>query len=495
MVGVPSTARRRVGQAGLAAILASITCTLAVGVAGPSLMEPGLPGAPGQPPWILDLHLNPYAAVGLAGAGVLLGTVGLTLGMRAMRAGWTVSPRLLLLIGAGTVVVASQAGPFGSSDVLSYAAYGRELVTGHNPYVVTPETLARLGDPVARAVRDWAGTPSVYGPAANGVFGLASLIGGTSARLTVWVLDVVNAAAFLGTGLVLDRLAARHTDAARSRAALLWTCNPLLLQILVAGAHVDTLAVFFGVAALAVISSGSGALRAPLAGVLAGVLAGCGFAVKPTAALIVVGLIAVSGAMTPRIAIRPLLIGFISVVAADVALMGTAGVRDSLRASGMVSVGSPWRVVRAVLSLGMPEPAADDVVRWSAVACGVLLAVVLLRQARQSRRRILAWGAFACVLAWLFCWPYVLPWYDAFGWALLALLPASSLDWVLLARTAVLGMAYLPARSAGVTIPGGLRWMEPVFRSAVCPAVLAVLAVVLAAWAVRGFRSVAAAAR
>jgi hypothetical protein len=142
----------------------------------------------------------------------------------------------------------------------------------------------------------------------------------------------------------------------------------------------------------------------------------------------------------------------------------------------MVSVGSPWRVVRTVLSLGMPEPAADDVVRVCAVVCAVLLAVVLLRRLAGGGG---AREAFACVVAWLFCWPYVLPWYDALGWALLVMVPASRADWVLLARTAMLGVAYLPARSADITIPGGLRWMEPVLRTAVCPAVLAILVVVL----------------
>ena len=94
----------------------------------------------------------------------------------------------------------------------------------------------------------------------------------------------------------------------------------------------------------------------------------------------------------------------------------------------------------------------------------------------------MGWGAVLLVIAWLMAWAYVLPWYDALAWALLPLLPASGLDWLLLAWTAVLGLAYLPARSAGITIPGGLRWMEPVLRTAVTPAVLAVLLVILVRW-------------
>ena len=86
--------------------------------------------------------------------------------------------------------------------------------------------------------------------------------------------------------------------------------------------------------------------------------------------------------------------------------------------------------------------------------------------------------AFALALAWLFAWPYVLPWYDALGWALLPLVPlaaggaAEALAWILLARTAALGFGYLPARQADAALPPGLGWMQPVIRHGVTPAVL-----------------------
>ena len=41
------------GRTGLIAIGASVLGTFAVAVAGPSVMEPVLPGRPGQPPWSL----------------------------------------------------------------------------------------------------------------------------------------------------------------------------------------------------------------------------------------------------------------------------------------------------------------------------------------------------------------------------------------------------------------------------------------------------------
>ena len=138
--------------------------------------------------------------------------------------------------------------PFGSADHLSYAAYGRMVTTGHNPYTTTPAALARLGDPVARAVQDWRHSPSVYGSLATGLQALASWIGGTSARLTVFVLSLLNLAAFGGTALLLHRLT-RGNRARQLRAALLWAANPLLLQVLMAGAHVDSQAVVFVIAA------------------------------------------------------------------------------------------------------------------------------------------------------------------------------------------------------------------------------------------------------
>jgi hypothetical protein len=571
------TAGGRLGRAGLTATAVSIGCTIAVAAAGPSLLEPPLPGAAGQPPWTFDLRLDPYPAVGLAAASLAAGTLGLALTLRAMRLGWTVRPRYVLLAGVIAAIVVGTTGPFGTSDFLSYAAYGRELVTGHNPYLMAPQALARLGDPVARAVQDWAGTPSVYGALASGVFGLASLIGGASARLTVFVLDLLNAAAFVGAGLLLDRLARERPSTRRGvpegrppasvssptravpsgrppgsaeprlRAAVLWTCNPLLIQVLVAGSHVDGLAAacsIGGIAALAPLiqndSTGSKPVPRALA---AGVILGLGFAVKPTVLLVFAGLAIAVAARRPapepasRWTLGGLAAGFCAAAAADVALIGRAGVAQSLRASGMVSVGSPWRVVRTVLRVTlMSESGADDVVRVLAVVLMVALAAALLRfggagvvhvasgasggasgasggasgasgasggasgaslgspqRPRLRNRRCwndldcainvvggaLVWAPFALVLAWLVAWPYVLPWYDALGWALLPLLPATGLDWLLLARTAALAFGYLPARSAGITIPAGLRWMEPVIRSGVTPVVLAVVTLLL----------------
>jgi hypothetical protein len=559
---VPRASPGRAGQLGLALSAASIALTFAVAVLGPSVMEPALPGRPGQPPWAFAAGPSPYLVVAMAAVALAAGTAGLGLTMSAARRGWSIPPRLILTAGILLAAALALVPPFGSSDHLSYAAYGRMVITGHDPYTTTPAALARLGDPVARAVQDWRNSPSDYGSLATAGQALASLIGGTSARLTVFVLSLLNVTAFGVTGLLLHRLA-RGDRARQLRAGLLWTANPLLLQVLVAGAHVDSQAIVCCVAALAVfalrISNGSrpaSPARLALAAVGAGALIGLGFAVKPTMVLVGAGLaiacavgwrrrqlsqqrdrpeVAVGGPPSwrePALLLGGLAAGFGLTAGASVAVWGISSLRPGLRAGSYVSIGSPWRAVRAALSLVTGEATAEDVVKTAAIALAVVLLVLLVRSIRRlepaagavpaaaaqtaaaqtaaaqtaaglpaaglpavdsaavdlaavdppERQEMvpaaLAWAAvFAVAFAWLLAWPYVLPWYDALGWALLALLPWSRLDWLLLARTAALAFGYLPARM--ITMPAGLGWLRTVVRTGITPVILLAVIVVL----------------
>ena len=503
------------GRAGLFATSLSVVATFAVAILGPSVMEPALPGRRGQPPWAFPTHLPPALAVTLAAAALAAGTLGLGLCLRAAHRGWLVSPRAILCAGIIAAAAMAVVPPFGSSDHLSYAAYGRMVVTGHNPYTTTPAMLARLGDPVARAVQDWRTSPSVYGSLATGGQALASLVGGTSVRLTVFVLSLLNVAAFAATGLLLHRLT-RGSRPRQFRAALLWTFNPLLVPVLVAGEHVDSQAIFFGVAAIAVFSLGmpddssqASAARIFLLAVAAGGLAGLGTAVKLTMALVAAGLAVAAAAGWWRrwrwlaVAGSGLATGFAVIVAASLAPWGFTTLRPALRAGSYVSIGSPWRLVRDGLQhmAGLAEGTADDLVRVGAIALAAALLVLLLRVlsglvirdggvsagATWATRGAAAEGTgadlagmtaccvFAFVFAWLVAWPYVLPWYDGLGWAALALLPISAapaLDWLLLARTAALAFGYLPARTAGITMPADMGWLQSVVRTGVTPVIL-----------------------
>jgi hypothetical protein len=505
-------------------------------------MEPTLPGGPGQPPWSLAVHLAPQAGVALTAAAIAAGTASLALTLAAGRRGWRVPPRLLLAAGLAAVAALALVPPFGSSDHLSYAAYGRIAVTGHDPYITTPAALARLGDPVARAAADWRNSPSVYGPLATAGQALAALLGGTSARLTVFVLGLLNAVAFTGTGLVLHRLA-RRDRGRQQRAALLWTANPLLLQVLVAGGHVDSQGIVFAVAAVAVFGAavrlGDATAhgrarrvgrpgRAALVAAGAGGLVGLGCAVKVTMGLAGAGLAlgVVLGGRRPGqsgLGVRGrgallggLAAGFAVTAGASLIAWGPGALGPALRAGGQVSIGSPWRAVRSGLRLAVGEAAAEDAVLAGAVVLAVVLVVLKLAAfasrpgagagragAARAGPQLACAAVVAVVVAWLFAWPYVLPWYDGLGWAALALLPwspaGSRLDGLLLARTAALATGYLPGRgcypgapacAGGAAVPPGLGWLETVVRSGITPAVLlaATVALAVTAWPGQGRR-------
>jgi len=94
--------------------------------------------------------------------------------------------------------------------------------------------------------------------------------------------------------------------------------------------------------------------------------------------------------------------------------------------------------------------------------------------------------ALALSLAWLLVWPFQRPWYDAMVFCLLALFPASRLDWPVLARLGA-GTLYsmpgmpgpLPAVFFGL-LPVEQRLLVPLIRLA---ALLAVMALCLTgAW-------------
>jgi Glycosyltransferase family 87 len=488
-----------VGAVGLAGTAASIGLTALVALLGPSAMEPPLPGRPGQPPYSLVAHPSAYLAVALAGAAIAAGSAGLGLSFLAARRGWAPSPRVLLAVGILAAAVLVFLPPFGSADHLSYAAYGRMLVTGHDPFATGPSVMAH--DPVARAVEDWRTTPSVYGPFALAGQALASLIAGTSVRLTVFLLSLLNLAAFAGAGVALHRLAG--ADRGRQvRAALLWTCNPLLIYELMAGAHVDTQAAVLSLAAVAVFPSishngighnGSARWHAFARCLAAGALTGLGAAVKLTSALPGGGLAWTARRSWRRLA--GLAVGFAVLAALALASGGPNVLRQAVRGGRYVSIGSPWRGVRSALTSAFGAGTASTLVSAAAVILAVFLLAVLLRglpgprdvpdevairaaanpaEAQAEARLATARAALAFTLAWLFAWPYVLPWYDALAWVLLPLVAWSWVDWLILVRTAALAFGYLPAIANPVTpLPAGLHWLQSVVRTGVTPAILA----------------------
>ncbi len=484
-------AARRWGTAGLCGIGTGLACFLGTALLGPSVFQPVLAGSPGEPPYALAADPSPFLVVGLVAAGVATGAAGLGACLHALRRGWRV--RAFPLVAAGLLAAAAFMfmPPVGSSDHLNYASYGRMAATGHDPYATRADDLP--GDPVAGAPEEWRTTPSVYGPITTAQQAFAAWIGGGSVRLTVFALSAVNALAFAATALLLHRAA--PSAERRLRAALLWTCNPLMLFHLMSGGHNDVLAIAPMVAALTVFrwrgaSRWRGAFRS--SGVLlAGVLIGAAAAIKMPAALAGGGP-AWSLLRERRWRRLVALTGGAGIVAAVAHLLAGPHVLDQVgQASSMVSLATPWHLVDIALGRGDHRDAIKAGSLLLMLGLVVLLVRVLPADEDGDRRT-----AAALVLAWLLAAPYELPWYDAFGWALLALLAATRVDWVLLVHTTALSLAYLPARAPRrIGMPDELSWLFTVVRPTVIPWTLTALLAALTVQCLRPGRAPATAPR
>jgi hypothetical protein len=463
----------------------SLSLVIVTGLLGPSAAQPPLPGRFAFP-WQLGLEPSPWLVTTLLIAAIGFGAAGLVIGLRAIAAGWRLAQGTAVVAGAVAAVAMVVVPPMGSADVLVYAAYGRIASLGDDPYTTTAADLAAAGDPIGRAVeRPWQDTASVYGPVATGEQWLASRLGGTSVQATVWWLAAFTAIAFVLTGLLLLRLSGRAAQP-RSRVLLLWWLNPLLLYEVVNGAHLDGIGVAFAVAALVLVR------RAPLS---AGVLVGLAVAVKLS-----FGLYALALAWALRRSARSLALLAVGALAAFVAAYATVGLHalDQARsASRLVSFAMPSRLLVGPLEAVLPDHMARDVIATLSWIAFAALALWLLsrppfggpsessrselhpvRQHEPTHEAIRT--AAALTLAWSLTATYSLPWYDVAAWAPIALVAATPYDWLLIARTTVLSVAYIPGRV--VDLPAGLDAFTRNLRGTLGPLagiVLLVFAVIL----------------
>jgi hypothetical protein len=433
------------------------------------------------PPWELPpVRIAPGVVIVALWLSALLGGLGVVAGLLAASRG--VRPPMRLIAVAAIIAIAALTvlPPAGSSDALDYAAYGRLLVLGHNPYVTTPHYLRVLHDAFAISVpRKWEHQVSLYGPFATLEQFLAARLGGDSpARIVFW-LKLWNSIAFGAVALVLDRLL-RSDPARRLRAHLLWTLNPLLLWDLIAAGHVDVLAAAAGLIGLLAIGVQTRAhtvrpalWRALAAGVLVGVAAD----IKINYILFGIGL-AWALRRSPA-ALAAAAAGGLAVLVPTYAWLGTPAFRALLARRDKTSADSFYQLFSRV---GVHVP---DLILVATVIF-VLLAVLLLwRMPPGDRLRPALRPALALSLAWLFIWPYQLPWYDAIIISVLVLYPASLLDWLVLARLTAATISNMPGNP---WLPPGhvLARIDVLAITRLAPLVLFAAAAGLVAMAVSG---------
>ena len=438
---------RLTGWLAAAAIAASVLVMIVLSAAGPSVSVPAVSRAGGLP-WWHALHLTATFVTVSLWAAMALGCAGVIGGLVAVARGARPPVRPVLAAAFLAVTVLTVLPPAGSTDAISYAASGRTAVIGHSPYLVTPLQLRQAGDPVGRQIpsreipSSWMNAVSVYGPVATAAEWGAAELGGTSlAHITFW-LKLEEALAFGAVILALDRLL-RADPEMRLRAHLLWSVNPLLLWEIVAGGHIDGLAVVFGLLGVAALRArapekdgraeltGAQLAGAGLAGLLIGVAAGT---------KVEYALLGVAVAWACRRSLRALAAaaaGFAVVVVPAYLAAGTPAIKVLFTRSTGVTWDTMyqlfWRPVLGYTQFSVSSsPPHLELVAYLLFAAVAVLA--LLRFPDRVPGRPAVAPALALSLAWLFVTAFQRPWYDAMAISLLALYSASWLDWVVLIR-------------------------------------------------------------
>jgi hypothetical protein len=452
---------RLTGWFAAVAIAASTLIMIVISAAGPNVSVPAMRRAGGLP-WWHALHLTAtFVTVSLWGA-MVLGCAGVMAGLVAVARGARPPVRPVIAAAFLAVVVLTVLPPAGSTDSISYAASGRTAVIGRSPYVMTPLQLERTGDPVGRQIpfneipSSWANAVSVYGPVATAAEWGAAELGGTSlARITFW-LKLEEAVAFGAVILALDRLL-RSNPEMRLRAHLLWSVNPLLLWEIVASGHIDGLAAVFGLLGIVALRTRTPAGEIGTGGaVLAGLLIGVATGIKVEYALL--GLAVAWACRRSLKALTAAAAGFAVVVVPAYLAAGTPAIKVLVTRSGGITWDTMyqlfWRPVLGYTQFSVSSvPPHLQLVAYLLFAGVALLA--LLRFPDLVPLRPAVAPALALSLAWLFVTAFQRPWYDVMAIALLALYPASWLDWVVLIRLLAGATVYVQA----VQSPAQPHWL------------------------------------
>ncbi len=400
---------------------------VAIAVSGAGLLLGALVGAmapntatlPIQLPlshFLPSLRHDSVLALTMLYAGDILACLGLAGMLWAHSQGWRPDPRKLLAVSAGVVAVLVSLTPVGSSDTASYAAFGRIAALGGNPYVTSPAQALPNTHYLSIVGTVWRHQVSVYGPIATWVQRFAASIGGANVETTIWVLMILNGAVFIGVGWLLLK-----TSDDPIRATLFWVANPVLIQQLVSGGHLDTFVAAACICAIQVARRVSGIRGDVLVGVLIGLACG----VKANAVLVAVGL--AWPLLRRHEWTRTALITVVSLitVAALYSGYGITALKGLIGGSQWVILPSPWRLVEALLDIRALHISTGTVslvitLLWP-IALIVVAWFIYQRISSDQPQEVVA--PFALSFAWILVAPWVFPWYAALAWVALTQVP------------------------------------------------------------------------
>jgi hypothetical protein len=399
------------------------------------------------------------------GSGTFVGIVLVYAGLALMIGSWFEVVRTLRRhpgVPLGTVVAIAAAWalpvlvmpPLFSRDVYSYVAQGEMITRGFNPYVHGPSVLGTgrtlsLVDPLWRHAR------APYGPAWERLSGaivhlarhdvLAALVGFRAVALVGVVLIAIGVAA-------LARAMGRDQAVAFALAVL----NPLVLLVLLGGAHNDALML-----GLLVVGCAAARHNHVMMGLALCVLAG---EVKIPALIGVVFIgwwwseAASSGRRVPRMAIALSTAAGLTALVSALSGLGWRWLGGLSDPGVVVSWLDPASAVGLTLShlVGLLGGGAHSgAFVGGARAAGLVLAALISVALIAHSRRIGDIGALGwSLLAFVVFGPVIWPWYETWGFVFLAVVAEAWTLRIVLAFSAVACFADVPsARFFGTNDP------------------------------------------
>ena len=415
-------------RAAAGAIGVSISLMVVLGILGSRAAMVTFTAAPPWPPWFFHMHLTPILWSVTLWLVELLGGAGLVFGLLAVRRGWRPRVQRLIVASVLAVMALMVIPPVDNGDLTLYAAFGRIAVLGHSPYIMTPGQLRSSGDAVgADLAPDYWKFPSRYGPVATVTEAAASEIAGDSTARTIFWLKVWNGLTYLAVVLALDR-ATRSDSTRRIRAHLLWSINPLMLLALMANGHNDVLAAAAGVSALVAIRR-----MDSIRSLFAGILLGLASAIKAPYALFGAGL-GWAARHNPR-ALTAMAVGTAAILIPSYLIAGLAATNATIGITAVSPTG-PW--LTAARILGLRYSATNTL---GLIACAMLAVILLWRMPAGPSGLPAIRTALALALALVVLSPQQAASYDAMIFPLLAIMPATRLDWIIVARAIALAAA------------------------------------------------------
>jgi hypothetical protein len=362
-------------------------------------------------PLCVEAHLGTAAPeiIGTSGMVVILLAAGLLIkDQNGEKEGDIWSPQTILGFAAIFRLMFLWRMPELSDDIYRYVFDGMMTLGGNSPYTAAPADIIASNPEMARLIPmiNHNHLPTIYPPAAQGVFALGALAGGVFGMKVAMILIDLSACFIL-----MKLLKKLHLPRSRS---VLYAWHPLPVLEIGASGHIDGAAIFFLLAAFwLVVSNKEKMLPAPYLKqtghfrlALAGILAGFSILTKWMPLVFIPGLLLMAPSFKKQcICLAGIMVAGILLIWPFLPefqnSMGVLGVYlQNWEFSGCM-----FRFLR--LSTGSGETARFIVALTFILVCGF----IFIQMAKTTSPKQILQGCGWIAMTWLVCTPTLHPWY------------------------------------------------------------------------------------